>query len=249
MHIHLPKALHGWRDFAKEVGIIVVGVLIALGAEQIVSALHWRQEVSDTKIALGTEIGASLRYAAERLAVQPCMQERIADLAAKLRNSEGNWIADPMPIGKTRWMVEPNITAVYRAPAEPWRTDAWETAKATGILDHMSRKEVADYSINYGAIAELRGLQEAENALEPKLSFLSYDQHLDPRLRAETMSTLAELDWVNGNIALLSRHLVLAAPHLDLRLDRQQFRQRLRVDVADQRNIRGACVKDVPVAV
>jgi hypothetical protein len=28
MHFHLPKPLHGWRAFAGEVGIIVVGVLI-----------------------------------------------------------------------------------------------------------------------------------------------------------------------------------------------------------------------------
>jgi hypothetical protein len=36
MHVHLPKALHGWRELAKEVGIIVLGVLIALTFEQIV---------------------------------------------------------------------------------------------------------------------------------------------------------------------------------------------------------------------
>lgn len=35
MHIHLPKPLHGWREFLAEVGIIVLGVLIALGAEQL----------------------------------------------------------------------------------------------------------------------------------------------------------------------------------------------------------------------
>jgi hypothetical protein len=31
MHFHLPKPLHGWREFIGEVGIIVIGVLIALG--------------------------------------------------------------------------------------------------------------------------------------------------------------------------------------------------------------------------
>lgn len=38
MHFHLPKPLHGWREFAGEVGIVVFGVLIALGAEQVVGA-------------------------------------------------------------------------------------------------------------------------------------------------------------------------------------------------------------------
>jgi hypothetical protein len=33
MHFRLPKPLHGWREFVGEVGIIVIGVRIALGAE------------------------------------------------------------------------------------------------------------------------------------------------------------------------------------------------------------------------
>src|SRR4051794_16645332 len=35
MHVHLPEPLHGRREFVGEVGIIVIGVLIALGAEQL----------------------------------------------------------------------------------------------------------------------------------------------------------------------------------------------------------------------
>jgi len=50
MHLHLPKAIHGWREFAKEVGIIVLGVLIALGSfkrgagarMRELRAAHWR---------------------------------------------------------------------------------------------------------------------------------------------------------------------------------------------------------------
>ncbi len=30
MHLHLPKPLHGWREFPGEVGIIVIGVPLAL---------------------------------------------------------------------------------------------------------------------------------------------------------------------------------------------------------------------------
>ena len=48
MHFQLPKPLHGWRAFAGEVGIIVIGVLIALGAGQIVEWVHWRSEQRDT---------------------------------------------------------------------------------------------------------------------------------------------------------------------------------------------------------
>jgi hypothetical protein len=33
MHIHKPKPLHGVREFLSEIGVIVVGVLIALGLD------------------------------------------------------------------------------------------------------------------------------------------------------------------------------------------------------------------------
>ena len=52
MHFHLPKPLHGWREFVGEVGIIVIGVLIALGAEQVVETLHWRDEVGTFRTAV-----------------------------------------------------------------------------------------------------------------------------------------------------------------------------------------------------
>ncbi|HTK72654.1 MAG TPA: hypothetical protein VL331_09175 [Croceibacterium sp.] len=55
MHIHLPKPLHGWREFIGEVGIIVIGVLIALAAEQAIEALHHRSQVHDAIAALHAE--------------------------------------------------------------------------------------------------------------------------------------------------------------------------------------------------
>jgi hypothetical protein len=43
MRVHLPKPLHGWRAFVGEVGVIVLGVLIALGAEQMVQDFQLRR--------------------------------------------------------------------------------------------------------------------------------------------------------------------------------------------------------------
>ena len=56
MHFHLPKPLRGWRAFAGEVGIIVVGVLIALGAEQVVENWNWHQKVGIVRQSLMGEL-------------------------------------------------------------------------------------------------------------------------------------------------------------------------------------------------
>ena len=55
MRVHLPKPLHGWREFAGEVGIIVLGVLIALGFGQIAEDLGYLTKADSTRKALANE--------------------------------------------------------------------------------------------------------------------------------------------------------------------------------------------------
>ena len=69
MHVHLPKPLHGWRAFAGEVGIIVVGVLIALGAEQVVGSVHRAQQASNAREAVRRELEFNLARLSSRAAI------------------------------------------------------------------------------------------------------------------------------------------------------------------------------------
>src|SRR5437588_6426268 len=72
MHFHLPKPLHGWRAFVGEVGIIVIGVLIALTAEQVVDAIHWHEKVRVAERNVNFEINVQLDAAEETLALSDC---------------------------------------------------------------------------------------------------------------------------------------------------------------------------------
>jgi hypothetical protein len=56
MHFHLPKPLHGWREFAAQVGIIVIGVLIALTFEQVAEAMRWRSAVIESEASMRKEL-------------------------------------------------------------------------------------------------------------------------------------------------------------------------------------------------
>jgi hypothetical protein len=80
MHFHLPKPLHGWRAFAGEVGIIVIGVLIALGAEQTLQSFHWRGEVRQFRVAVDQELAYDLAALQYRLRQEVCVRRRIASL-------------------------------------------------------------------------------------------------------------------------------------------------------------------------
>ncbi len=48
MHFHLPKPMHGWRAFAGEVGVIVLGVLIALAGQQVAQSFQWRGDAASS---------------------------------------------------------------------------------------------------------------------------------------------------------------------------------------------------------
>jgi hypothetical protein len=57
MDIHRPKPWHGLRELLKEIGTIVVGVLIAIGAEQTVEALHHQAQAREMAEKLRAESG------------------------------------------------------------------------------------------------------------------------------------------------------------------------------------------------
>jgi hypothetical protein len=213
MHVHLPKEFHGWRELAKEVGIIVVGVLIALGFEQLVQEWHWRVEARHTRQSLINEIGIPALFAIERLALQQCLRERATTLAAKLTSGSAHWTGDPMVLGQAQQpvggrVIEIGMPLAYRTPRRPWISDDWDTAKSSGVLGHMDRSDVRDFEFMFRNINELRSLQEEETTLEPQLSFLSFDQTLEPQSRVQALITLARLDYVNGLQGITARQFL-----------------------------------------
>lgn len=124
MHFHLPKPLHGWREFVGEVGIIVLGVLIALGAEQVVETLHWRNEVADARRALDQEVAYNIGAIAKRQQEGPCIDRRLQEIRALLSGSTNRIASEPRPP-----LGQPQL----------WRprTNAWQAAMAGQVAERM----------------------------------------------------------------------------------------------------------------
>jgi hypothetical protein len=251
MQVHLPKPLHGWRQFAGEVGIIVLGVLIALSFGQIVEQWQWHVEVGTTREALANELVAAANQGGERIAVEDCLRDRIGELAARLNASRGKWTADPMPLGPT---VKPTphwdnrgMGRVYAVPLRGWSQDAWDTAKSTGVLNHMGHQEIADYSAVYAEISVIRESQNQELPLESKLAFLSVNQQLDNATRADALGVIGQLDALNAVITGLSSLIIEQMKGLHLHVDRAAKFKEMKQIVDVERRDRGVCVKDVRV--
>lgn len=117
MHFHLPRPLHGWREFAGEVGIIVVGVLIALAGEQLVESLHWRAEVRDAKAALSQDMAQTNRVFAYRVAAHDCVARRLDRIGEIIEQS-------------AQHKGPPSVGDVFPDIGNALSTSAWETSRA-----------------------------------------------------------------------------------------------------------------------
>ena len=137
MYFHLPKPLHGWRAFAGEVGIIVVGVLIALGAEQVVETIHWKHEVAAERASLLQEANDMLGAIAARNAQVPCVDRRLAEIRTVLeRHRRGEPLGIIGPIGN------PTRETATRG--------SWQIALAGQALTHMPHDEKLAFSDAFG---------------------------------------------------------------------------------------------------
>jgi hypothetical protein len=108
MRIRLPKPLHGWRAFVGEVGIIVVGVLIALGGQQAMEAVHQGAQVRDMTNKLRAEsLGNRQVLAFDTAVLSRALAEVQADIAALDRCASVDR-ARLEPLARPRYLLPEN---------------------------------------------------------------------------------------------------------------------------------------------
>lgn len=239
----------GWRAFIGEVGVIVLGVLIALGAQKLFDDWQWRQDVAATKEALNEEIRGNAVVAVERIATAPCLQGRLGDLARKVAGSGERWTGDLLRLGGSGeglQIAQYRVPVAYRMPTRQYVTDVWEQAKANGTLAHMKAEDVATYSFLYQQIDMLRANGAREAEAMPSLSFLAVDGRLTPETRERALSAIAALDALDAHTQLIGGQVIDAATTLKGKLSPAQ-EQVLRDNLEAQTRMRGACA-DVAAA-
>ena len=100
MKVRVPRALLGWRKFLSEVWIVVLGVFIALAAEQWVEDRQWQWQVTQFREALRREIASNMGTYEFRRAQDRCVDSRIVELERWLdSHRDSKPIALTGPIG------------------------------------------------------------------------------------------------------------------------------------------------------
>ncbi|MBF6024117.1 hypothetical protein [Lysobacter niastensis] len=80
MRIYLPKPMHGWRAFTGEVGVIVLGVLLALGAQEAVEEMQIREEVGTFRETIDREVALNLYTYDVRVRQHGCIVDALGQV-------------------------------------------------------------------------------------------------------------------------------------------------------------------------
>jgi hypothetical protein len=152
MHVHLPKPLHGWREFVGEVAIIVLGVLIALSAEQLVQWLDHRSEAQAARANIRAEIALDIGRMQNADTRAACLEHRLEEIAAFIKEARGG-----------RSLA--SVTWIGRPPVWDMESSRWQSATASGrssLFDPDEQAAIADiYTLMLDYQAEERVEQEA----------------------------------------------------------------------------------------
>ena len=206
MHFHLPKPLHGWREFVGEVGIIVVGVLIALGAEQLVETQHWQKRVAEAREDLHTELAGDLFNALERMRFEGCVGRRLDRLSEMIDHPPSR-----------PWKLLPGGRGLV--PIRVWSSSGWDSAIAAGAVSHMSREERSQYASLYSLIRGLHAMVLDEFAVTTEVKMLERGGPLSEASQDRLRADVARLEGYNHILVIGSAQLAKSIEDMGIRLD------------------------------
>lgn len=203
MHFHLPKPLHGWREFAGEVGIIVLGVLIALGAGQLVEMVHERNEATEADDNIRGELGYNLGRLQSRLQIRSCVDGRIAQIERLLDAA-----ADQPKLQGPIWIGRPQY---WTLPSSRWDAEA-----QSGHAALTERSELAEYGFMYALMRDIQNEMLLEQADWARLRMLERLHRLDGSTLTDLNEAVQDARYRAWRVALISSEITSGADELKL---------------------------------
>ena len=187
--MHWLKPLHGWREFLGEIAIVVIGVLLALGAQQAVDAWNWRGEVSEFRAAVDYELSLDLGTYEYRFRQADCVGRRLDQLETWLQRSR----TGPLP-KLLRTIGRPSMLSQF--------SSVWDN-KDNDVTAHLPMKDRLRYAQLYDEFRTIDGLKQDERELWRSLADFEYADELnhEDRMRLGGLISRARAidELLNGN--------------------------------------------------
>jgi len=204
-----PTPPHGWNAVAWELGIVTLGVLVALGAQQIVQTIQWKSDVRETRRALDAELSRDLAAFDWRWNKRACNEARLDELD---RWAES--LADGRPLTLQKEITSPRFFAI--------RTGVWR-ATSSDVTNHMPLDIKLTYAGMYDTMGTLDEILNGESDAWTKLQNYQRDTQLSRQELREVRGAIADLRDGADLLIVFRQRLDAAAavlkikplPHID----------------------------------
>ena len=195
------KPINSWPGFVGEIAIIVIGVLIALSAEEIVQRLNWKEQVSQARASLDAQLLESQFAALERVADSKCDIRKLDRL-------------DSLIAGKK----VPEMDLSGLTSLRLWSTSSWDAASASGAVAHMD-PEVRNLYADLFSMAAVLGTMNRQE-FETGADLRTMERHPEPTetSRDRLSRELSRLRSYNRMMALGAGQWIANAKPLRLQL-------------------------------
>ncbi|MEO6198463.1 MAG: hypothetical protein ABIO68_00795 [Sphingomicrobium sp.] len=189
------KPPHGWNAVAWELGIVTLGVLIALAAQQWVEERSWSSKVSLAQAAIRDELAKHYSWSVEWRVVEPCILAQIDVLQRRIANSGGR--LEPAPLYSDQSISQ----YVLRIPSKDYADGAWQAAISDGVAARFVPEVRSELNDHYLQVAGVQ--QETVKNTEEYASLLTLTRPipLDPMVR---FTLLNRLDTLRGRFDFMS---------------------------------------------
>ena len=211
MEIHKPKPVHGWREFLTEIGVVVLGVCIALAAEQAVETIHWHNKVVEARGVIATELAGNLSNSIRRMRTEHCTEQRLDALAQ---------IVD----AASRSGTLPPVGDIGVPPLVQWTSGAWDSVVASQTATHFPRQQLAELATIYGFVRKADGFNLADaNVWAELYTMVGPGRRLDPSAQDRLRAALSEARYDNRTLAILGLRIVQRMEKLDMQFSKDDL--------------------------
>ncbi len=235
MKLSMLRPLHGWRAFAGEVGVVVLGVLIALGAQQVAETFNERREAAATRDALTNEIQETLAILELRRAAQPCIDRRLKELRGLVNDwGRSGRFKTPRWVSQATWFA--------------FDTARFDAAQSAGRLALLPSEEQYRFGLVVGGLRTFRDIQKRETDAWSTLRMLqSGPEVLSASDRTAVRQALQDASTLNHFAQISVGQTLPQAADFGWRPDMKRVRERMGLAWKDGRFRPSVCLSiDTP---
>ncbi len=179
------KPPHGWNAVAWELGIVTLGVLIALGVQQWADGRETRERTGVALSAIRGELTEHYSWAFEFRVVAPCIDRQIEIIEKRVMESGTTLEPTQIINGLKDYTIQ--------GPSKDYNSFAYDEAQGEGLVAGMEPETRSILQQHYGQARSMRNLTMQSDAIYSEMLVLAKPIPLDASVRAAIIQKLSLL--------------------------------------------------------